>query len=223
MASAEEMVTQGEKLLTEGDYSRALVQFTAAGEQKPDLAQAFFGAGNAYLGLMQFGKAVEQFERAGKIDPKNYLYPHKEGYAYLRKGVMKNARQAIEESIKLKADYAPNYYLLGQIHLLASENDTAMGYFEKALSLDKDYIDALLGKADTLAKMGKLEEAVSAYQQVLARDEGNINAVYRQGRVYLKLKQFEKAKKSAERALSLKPSWERGMMLLGEALRGLGK
>lgn len=223
MTSAEEMVTQGEKFLAEGDYSQALAKFITASEQKPDLAKAFFGAGNAYLGLMQFGKAVEQFERAGKSDPNNYIFPHKEGYAYLRKGVMKNARQAIEQSIKLKADYAPNYYLLGQIHLLASENDIAMGYFEKALSLDKDYIDALLGKADALAKLGKLKEAVTAYQQVIALDEENINAVYSQGRVYLKLKQFEKAKKSAERSLSIKPNWERGMMLLGEALRGLGK
>jgi tetratricopeptide (TPR) repeat protein len=223
MASVEELIAQGDKLLAEKDYSSALARFVSAGEQKPDLASAFFGAGNAHLGLMEFGKAVEQFERAGKIDPHNYLYPHKEGYAYLRKGVMKNARQAIEKSIQLKADFAPNYYLLGKIHLLASENDSAMDCFDKALSLDKQYADALLGKADTLANMGKVEEAVSAYQQVLSLDPENIDAVYRQGRAYLKLKQFEKAKDSAERALSLKPNWEKGMMLLGEALRGLGR
>ncbi len=223
MPPFQEHIAKGEELLAQGEYSQALEFFQKAAEEKPNHAPAFFSAGNAHLGLMQFGQVAEQFERAGKIDPNNFLYPHKEGYSYLRKGVMKMARQALEESIKLKEDFAPNYYLMGNINFLAGEYESATGNFDKALSLDGDYLDALLGRADTLAKMGKEEEAISAYQEVISKDESNIDALYRQGRVFLKLKRFEEAKRSAERCLALNPSWEKGMMLLGEALRGLGK
>jgi tetratricopeptide (TPR) repeat protein len=53
--------------------------------------------------------------------------------------------------------------------------------YNEALSVDPDYIPALLNKGSALHKLGRYQEAVNAYDDVLSRDPNRVTAWYNKG------------------------------------------
>jgi len=56
-------------LVEEGNFERAIRDFSYAIEIKPDYATAYFNRGSAWRSLKEYRSAIEDFEKAMTIDP----------------------------------------------------------------------------------------------------------------------------------------------------------
>lgn len=77
------------------------------------------------------------------------------------------AQQYNPEKIDKKAI---NIYNMGLNHAQGGNYEEAIAYMNKALELDKGYVDAWLTKAGILGEMKKYEQCVAAYEQAFALD-----------------------------------------------------
>ncbi len=56
-----------------------------------------------------------------------------------------------------------------------------MHAFDETLSIDPDFVAAMLNKGSALHKLGRYQEAVNAYDAVLSRDPDRVTAWYNKG------------------------------------------
>ncbi len=80
-----------------------------------------------------------------------------------------------------------------------------------------------LQQAIALENGGKLAEAVVAYQKVLSREPGNIDALFLLGRAYCQQDQFEPGAKAFRKLITLRPGHAPAHTLLGMCLGRLGR
>ena len=60
------------------------------------------------------------------------------------------------------------FFNIGYLYLVFDQRfDSALFYFDRSLSIDPQYVDALYNKGRTLEEMGKLNAARDIYQDVL--------------------------------------------------------
>ena len=83
--------------------------------------------------------------------------------------------------------------------------------------------NSLLQQAVTLERRGDLAGAASCYQQVLAQEPGNIDALFLLGRAHCLQGRFEPAAELLRKTVSLNPKHAPAHHLLGVALSRLGR
>ncbi len=84
-------------------------------------------------------------------------------------------------------------------------------------------IEQLIEMADDAVKKGDLLEARKAVQSALILDENNIEALRREGYLYLEEREYEEAKKVYEKILSLDPDDDIAHDSLANTLHKLGE
>lgn len=84
---------------------------------------------------------------------------------------------------------------IADIYVLIDNHKQAVKYYEKALELKDDYqIKLKLGKS--YKKEKKLQKSISVFENIIAKDSGNLLVKYQLGKLYLQTKQPLKAKKT---------------------------
>lgn len=120
---------------------------------------------------------VTLWNKAIDFDPANSQFAHANlAVAYYFKNDLSNAELAINRSLAI----APNdLYVLevaANLSGLIGENQKAVEYTLKALSIDDQVVWANNILAQILLGQGKTEEAVEVYQKILSIDPGNAEA-----------------------------------------------
>ncbi len=93
----------------------------------------------------------------------------------------------------------------------------AINYFQKAVSLDPDLLNARLYLAtayaqqyipggDSLENIKFGEHAISAFEEALKKDANNITAIASIAQIYYNMKKFDKAKEYQRRRLDVEPN-----------------
>jgi tetratricopeptide (TPR) repeat protein len=77
------------------------------------------------------------------------------------------AEKIFIEVIQEKGDYADIFYKLGLISHNNENFDEAIGYFEKALKINPNYYETLMGMSITLNHIGKVEEGKEFFDRAL--------------------------------------------------------
>ncbi|MBT8338855.1 MAG: tetratricopeptide repeat protein, partial [Desulfatitalea sp.] len=67
---------------------------------------------------------------------------YSQGKESYEKGDLVKARLALKNAIQLNLKYAEAYYLLGMVELKDENAQKAFGYFNKAVELDEDQLEA---------------------------------------------------------------------------------
>ena len=139
----------GERLLSTGDFERAITSFdqalasnTTAMQRSDTLLYVYRDKGYAQIQLKQYNEAIKTFEQGLALYPKDNMLWNNEGYA--------------------------NYNL--------GKYADAITSYDNALKFENNYTIALINKGDTLAKMGQYQSAVDSYKLALATDPGNRDA-----------------------------------------------
>jgi tetratricopeptide (TPR) repeat protein len=101
------------------------------------------------------------------------------GHALQKTGDYPNALLAYENSLKSPdVDKAKVYYGMGLCWFQSKVYDTAIGFFEKAISEKSSFLDAYIDKARALRWKGDLREAVEILKQILKFSSQNPRANY---------------------------------------------
>jgi tetratricopeptide (TPR) repeat protein len=120
---------------------------------------------------------------------------------------------------RLKSVYQSNSYelnlRLGWLHFQSSKLDQSLEYYTKAVDLKPYAIEPKLGLVLPLSVLGKWEEILEIYHQILQADPQNSLINYRVGLIYYNKGEFAKADPFLEKVVNLYPFDYDGLLLLG--------
>ena len=130
---------------------------------------------------------------------------------YIRKNELDTAQQQLEKALAADSRYAPAYDMMGV--LLQQEGsrlnlEKADDYFKKAITLDKDFVQARNNYGVYLSQMQRYSEAAEQFEFAGAAlgYNGRISALENLGRTHLQLNNRAGAAKAFLRALEGNPN-----------------
>jgi Tfp pilus assembly protein PilF len=130
--------------------------------------------GEAYSQVGNPAKALTFYKLAYELTPYSAEFANKYGTALVSNQRITEAKSIFAGLVKEHPEYAPGYSNFGFI-VLNTEQDQkkAMEFYEKALLLDPDYVQALINKAGLLIYQQKMNDANSIFKSILKKDPQN--------------------------------------------------
>lgn len=205
-AAEENYLKNAEEFFSKGEYAAAEIQLRNALILEPDNAQAYLLRGKIYLEAGEGGAASNAIGRARDLglQESEWLAPLAKAYLLLNRNddVIGMAPAGDLDSATLQAELLQ---LQGQAYLAKQQFDMAGNKFSKALDLQPDLVDALLGKARIDLQQQHIDSADSYIDRVLAIDAGNTIAWTLKGELMRKTGRQRAAADAFEKAVELEP------------------
>jgi choline-sulfatase len=112
-------------------------------------------------------EAILEYQKAAKLNPSDIESQANLATAYLEKGRLDDAERVYKWIITTDPEYAAAYNGLGVISIQRQNPSVARGYFEKAIALDADLVDAQLNLGLIYKMAGDRARARSCFQAFL--------------------------------------------------------
>jgi protein O-GlcNAc transferase len=206
---AASLTVVAEKYYSVGNLAEAIAACRRALELQPDWAPAYVTMGNVQQASGQIEEAMRLYSEAIALNP-----DFAEAYANLgsmlyKQGHLVEAIVNYEKAIGLKPDLAAAYWNLAGALKQQGQSDAALVYEQKALELNPylAQVDFHLNLGDKLARQGKLDEAVAAWQQAIAFKPDLPEAYCQIGIVLRHQGKLKDAIPNLQKALEIKPDF----------------
>ena len=156
---------EGAKAFNNGEIDVALAKFIEAGEENPQLAEAFQGQAMIYWSREQTDLAMAAAEKAVAADPSNVLGQRVRYDSYVEKNDPR-AGEALEALIAVDSSPATarRVFNAGVAAVKANDGDLALVRFQKAVEIDPQ-----LGPGFQI--LGQLHNSRQEHDQAIARAE----------------------------------------------------
>lgn len=195
--------------------AQADVQYAAA-------ARAF-DKGDMEECLEQFFRAIHSRYDIEKPVPRR-LIRRKLGIINTLKEQNRKLKEQMREQQERLRQYAHEYVLMGNECITqAHDARAALANYDKALSLDPNYLDAWVRKGITLFNQKDYEEAERCFNTSVKLSPVSFKAVYNRGKLRLRTNNIEGALADLDKATTLKPEHAGAHELFGDALLKAGK
>lgn len=127
---------QGNELARSGDYDKAIEEYKAALQEKPNNVSVLTNLGVAYYNIGQLDQAIAQYQAALKTAPNDADIHSNLAAAYVQQGKLDQALAEYQRAIELKPDLAQAHYGLGVIYGQQGKTDEAIEAFNKFVEFD---------------------------------------------------------------------------------------
>lgn len=180
--SVSSRLTKAHKLLREGKYRSAMIEYKNVLQKKPNKAQARFGLGQAYLALGDAADAQEQLQRAQKLGVGANKVAVPLARALILRGKYSKALLLLKHT-KREDKGAEIATLRGNALLGEGKINEAQKAYSHALSLSPKLAVALVGQARIAAVRQDWAGAQTTLKAALEADPKNAKAWMLRGRV----------------------------------------
>lgn len=199
-----EKTEEAMQLVQKLDYQGALATFEEAEKQQENARLIARGRGIAYMGLTDYGKAVEYFQESlagsnGLIEDIDFDLNYYLAAAYTKNGQPQEAEATYNAILALRPDEEDAYFLRGCVRLALSDYEGAKGDFDRVLTMDAENYDRLIEIYEVLEHHGYKEVGQEYLQNAIANGSGKMD-VYDSGRIYYYLGEYQKAYIALEEA-----------------------
>ena len=148
-------------------WERALSSYQTAVEQNPKYYSAYIE-----MGVMNYEMgndiALDYFNTALEIAPKSTEAWYNKGMFYQTKEAYEEAKNCYRSILEIDSSNSQAYFNQGYIHLSFEEQyDSAIYFFDKAIEKDSSSFYAYNNLGLSYEKMGKIEQAKSAYRRAI--------------------------------------------------------
>jgi len=160
--------------LIRGDYETARINFEKAVQLNPYSALSYYNLGQALIGLGDTARAIANYEKAYDLDPEDPDIGNALAWYYAVEG--RNLDKALEIAQRVVSTKRDKIYLdtLGWVHFKMGDLEAARKVLEEAVSLDKDYSEALFHLAHVHMARGDSGAARQLLRRVIHLDEGEL-------------------------------------------------
>ncbi len=153
-----------------GDTSLAISSFLTTVEQDPNYLLAFEQLGLVFAASGN-PRAVNFYETAIKLDPKNSLTRYNLGMYYQDNNQAEKAVEVFKELIQLDPAFANAHYNLGYLAIEESgDYSSALEHFKSAEIANPNYAAAVYMQGVCYENTGKKDEAISLYKKSIQID-----------------------------------------------------
>ncbi|TSD00925.1 MAG: TPR Domain containing protein [Parcubacteria group bacterium Athens0714_25] len=179
------------------------------------LAQAYENAG-LYV-FESNKKALENYERAAQLDPKNPSLYAKMGKVRMtlsqamedgdeKKAYLEETKKILEKSIELKKDFSAGYYNLSLLEEQMGTMDESVGNMEKAVVLSPSDANVVFNLGRLYQKRGgenDLKKAEAIFKKILEINKDDVNTNFSLGLLYEKTNRADEAVNQYQKVVSL--------------------
>jgi tetratricopeptide (TPR) repeat protein len=222
LAQATELYATGLRFVWAQKYDMALPFFFEAVQRNPNHVQAYFQIGYCLATLGKYKEAIEPYQKALALTPKDPNILNNLCSAYGKSGRYGEAAQSCQKAIELKSDLAEAYNNLGWTYRQMGRHPEAIQSCKMAIRLQPDLAMAHYNLGNGYAALKRYEEAVESYKQAIRLEFDYAEAHLNLGAAYYALGRYEEAIDSYQRALLIKPSLPEGHLNLGMTYLRMG-
>lgn len=127
-----------------GFFNKAKKAFTKSQSLRPFFVKTHNNLGALYFVMEDFTSAEREFNFILKLEPNNMKARFNLAVLFYKHlGKYDESERILLGLIKTYKKNPKLYYTLGEVYRFKGENDTAIYYYNEAISIDKDYIKAL--------------------------------------------------------------------------------
>jgi type IV pilus assembly protein PilF len=197
----------GEAYMQQGDYTAALRELLRAEELNPADPFTHNSLGLSYMARNRIPDAIMHFKKAVVLKPSYTPARNNLGVAYMRTGEWDPAIAIFKEISKDVLYAAPQNPLsnLGFAYYNKGEYSTSLNYYNEALKLQPDFINALLGAGRTHVAMNQGRPALGYLEKAVQLESRLPDIHYWLAEAYLLTGQNERARASYEKVVELAP------------------
>jgi len=134
-----------ESISSDPNWDLVIKCYKKAIELNPDLPEAHYNLGLAYVKKGKYGKGIASYKKAVELKPDFALAHYRLGATYGAKGKYNEAITNYKKAIELKPDYADAYHGLGLAYGGKRLYDKEIASYRKAIELKPDYANAYHG------------------------------------------------------------------------------
>jgi len=166
-------------LLGRGEIDEALVHFNAVLKINPDMSEAHNNIGIIMIQKGNIYEAISHFQEAVRINPEFELAQENLQRALaIRQSPLDMELEKIRAALKNNPGDPQLNYELGNLYLGKGELNEAIRQFQKALSLQPNFLEALnnLAMAHTFGR--QYDQALKAFQKLIALQPDNAANYY---------------------------------------------
>ncbi|MDB5795499.1 MAG: hypothetical protein JWR25_1878 [Noviherbaspirillum sp.] len=161
--------------------------------------------GTALVMLGEFQRALDETQNAASEKSDAALHSLR-GNAYLALGKLADAKASFNEALKAKADHPDALIGLARLAFQSNDIESATRYAEQAVTTSPDYALVWFVKGDLLKAQGKIDAALAAYDEVLKRKPGDVQAHVAKAGLEIHTGKFSAAKADIEAAKKSAPN-----------------
>jgi tetratricopeptide (TPR) repeat protein len=126
----------------------------------------YIAEGNQLANKKQYAEAIEQYQKALKVNPKNNRATLLISLCYAQSGDLEKGLSYAQRAAKNDPSYI-SFYNLGLIYSAREESDKALGAFDQALALNPKSFNAEYQKGLVYSNLKKYDQAIPFYQKAL--------------------------------------------------------
>ena len=157
----------GEKLYREGNYDRAIAEYSRSISLKSDYAGAYVSRGNAQRRKGDYTRAIEDYTRALSLKrdyPEVYNY---RGFVYTQQGDLNRAIADYTQAIRYKADYADAYFNRAHAYGKQGSWDLCIADYTQVIKLEPANAIAYNERGNAWSGKGDKARAGADYEAAL--------------------------------------------------------
>jgi predicted O-linked N-acetylglucosamine transferase (SPINDLY family) len=171
------------------------------------------GLSNYQLGLYE--ESIDDLKIALEINPNSALAYFHLGNGYLSLENYNQAEQSYKKSLQIDQLLIKSYINLGVIYQRTKRNELAVDVFTQAINLDSNSYIAFNNRGSSLKELGLYDKAISDYLISIKINDFYHESLSNIATTYLDINQLTLALEYIEKALNVKPDFERGLFIKG--------
>jgi predicted Zn finger-like uncharacterized protein len=150
---------------------------------RPRSADAFYCLGRAFFDQGRLVDADNRFDRALGLDPNRAVYQLYAGWVASEMGRSTEAEAALDRALELDKGLADAYWQRGRLRLKQGAVKDAVRDLERALELKPSRREAQADVAMAYADLGRLPQALRAWEEAIGADPDNATWHFRYGKL----------------------------------------
>jgi tetratricopeptide (TPR) repeat protein len=192
-------------LIESRDYPAALELAGRVTTEKPELADGWMLLGYLDTVTSRFEASNAAYDEALKrgADPAAVLSA--KAYNCRRLGDAQKTRECLQDIVDIDKTNAGAWIQLASFEASVDNDELAVQYYTRAISLDAENIDALEAVARVEEKRGNITQATAWLESGLARDPGSVRLLKRLSVITLNAQDYGRAVGYCDRALAVDP------------------
>ena len=176
--SKEELLQEGDRLSSEGNFRGAVVLYKNALEKDVNYIDARVGLAEAYLSSGSFDRAEKEFQKVLLQNPLQTDLLLQLASVYIQKKQPEKALLELDKYHAEKHETVGSLVLYGRAHGASGDIESAENLFKKALQLEPGAVDPRLNLAKVYLQKKDFPQAKTYLQEVISQDDTLIEAYY---------------------------------------------